>query len=367
MEEKVSPQIIHRSMVSCLNSTLFGSITDTLKRVTSTQQVSLGECIVAVAEEDKVEITTAGVDALYYSIHLPNVVKSIACGRSHCIVSTGRKCYSMGKGPSGELGLGPDLLEVNELTEIAFPPPSHDQQAGGFRGVAANAHHSLIITEPYGEVFTFGCGAYYRLGHDSDSDQFYPQLVQNLCGVGRLLPNGRSSGIRLAGCGLWHCVVVADGTGDVLGWGWNRWGQLGPLPTSSDGATVMKEEIIAMPRRLRLLENDDLFVDEDVEKVDEIHCGDTFTALQTSQGRLLIMGCLHDSSQGSCDESDFCLPSEGSKNSQQHEPRWLVSKPFSALSGKKRRGESRSEKCSETMEGSWVSACTSALAFIVPS
>lgn len=209
-------------------------------------------------------------------------VEAVACGLSHCIVMTASKCFALGKGEHGQLGLGPAMLHTAELREI--PLPSHSPLM--VRGVAASSFHSLIVTEPFGEVFSFGSAAYGRLGHESDADVFVPTLVQALVGVGKLLPNGRSTGVRAVGCGLWHSVAVAADTCDVYGWGWNNCGQLGlQCDKEHERSPYHTEEVVNHPRRIECLEA----AVTSTDGIRAVHCGCRFTCIQTHSGKLIVM------------------------------------------------------------------------------
>ena len=66
----------------------------------------------------------------------------------------------------------------------------------------------------------------YRLGHGDDRDRTEPTLVNGLGYVGQPLPNGTFSGIDKVSCGLFHMVASTVDTGELYGWGWNRYSQL---------------------------------------------------------------------------------------------------------------------------------------------
>lgn len=74
-------------------------------------------------------------------------------------------------------------------------------------------------------------GAYGRHGEPSDGlqglDVLQPRRIIALDGVGEWRPNGTCAGIKSCACGSWHSIVIATGTNDVYGWGWNKFSQLG--------------------------------------------------------------------------------------------------------------------------------------------
>lgn len=115
-------------------------------------------------------------------------IKQIAAGTSHCLLLTqSSDLFSFGTGSCGELGIGTSIPHTNEPQKVIF------LGSLGVKYIAAGAYYSAAITTD-GVLFTFGCGAYYRLGHGSDENQSVPKKVEALEGVGLLLPNGTSTG-----------------------------------------------------------------------------------------------------------------------------------------------------------------------------
>ncbi|XP_019845780.2 probable E3 ubiquitin-protein ligase HERC2 [Bactrocera dorsalis] len=116
--------------------------------------------------------------------------------------------YSWGDGDFGKLGRGGSEgssipHEIERLTGI------------GVIQIECGAQFSLALTRT-GEVWTWGKGDYYRLGHGSDQHVRKPQPIQAL--------RGRKV-IHLA-VGALHCLAVTD-TGQVYAWGDNDHGQQG--------------------------------------------------------------------------------------------------------------------------------------------
>jgi alpha-tubulin suppressor-like RCC1 family protein len=150
-----------------------------------------------------------------------------------------------------------------------------------------------------GTVYTFGNGAYYKLGHGDDEHRSVPTRVETLEGVGAFQLNGTTSGVKAIACGVWHTVVVANGTNDVYGWGWNKFGNLGRNPEDVRGGVEHVEEVIALPRRIEELDDAHLlgeFGGEDAEGGDaegedvcQVTCGSRHTALRTASGRVIVM------------------------------------------------------------------------------
>jgi hypothetical protein len=214
-------------------------------------------------------------------------VTSIAGCENHVLMRTiDGRAFALGRGKYGQLGLGPSIIETLQPEEIMFP------QGEFVREVATGPYHSCCITGPYGHVYSFGCSSYGRLGlaaetlklhSKNDTDcVFLPIIVEDLVGIGELLPNGTTSGAALIACGQWHSIVVAHGTNDVYGWGWNKFGQLG----SSN-----RSEIIDEPERLSALDDDSMLGSDfdGPNRVVKVGCGSSFSALATQGGRVIIM------------------------------------------------------------------------------
>jgi alpha-tubulin suppressor-like RCC1 family protein len=141
--------------------------------------------------------------------------------------------------------------------------------------ISAGSHYSVVVTES-GYVYSFGSGAYGRLGNENAAqDVMVPTRVVALEGVGQLLDNGASSGVSLIAAGKWHTVAVAGETNDVYVFGWCRFGQGG----------AGQEELILPPSRITAL--DDVLRDD--ETVVQVTCGSRFTAVLTSRGRVCVL------------------------------------------------------------------------------
>jgi alpha-tubulin suppressor-like RCC1 family protein len=118
--------------------------------------------------------------------------------------------------------------------------------------------------------------------------------VEALDGVGEFRPDGTTPGVKAIACGLWHTVVVAHGTNDVYGWGWNKFGNLGRNPKDARGSAKHTEEVIAQPRRIEELDDAHLlgeFGGEGAASDDvcQVTCGARHTALRTAGGRVIVM------------------------------------------------------------------------------
>ncbi|XP_037935505.1 probable E3 ubiquitin-protein ligase HERC2 [Teleopsis dalmanni] len=116
--------------------------------------------------------------------------------------------YSWGDGDFGKLGRGG--------SEGSVVPHEVDRLTGiGVIQIECGAQFSLALTRT-GEVWTWGKGDYYRLGHGSDQHIRKPQPIQGL----------RGRKVIHVAVGALHCLAVTD-TGQVYAWGDNDHGQQG--------------------------------------------------------------------------------------------------------------------------------------------
>ncbi|XP_064637694.1 E3 ubiquitin-protein ligase HERC2-like isoform X2 [Lineus longissimus] len=190
-------------------------------------------------------------------------VRDIACGSSHsaAIISNG-DLYTWGLGEYGRLGHGDNTTQLRpkqvkalagqRVVQIACG--SRDAQTlaltdegivfswgdgdfgklgrGGSEGcsvphaverlnglgvcqIECGAQFSLALTKS-GQVWTWGKGDYFRLGHGTDAHVRKPQQVESLKG----------KKIVHVAVGALHCLAVTD-TGQVYAWGDNDHGQQG--------------------------------------------------------------------------------------------------------------------------------------------
>ncbi|XP_072935158.1 probable E3 ubiquitin-protein ligase HERC2 [Epargyreus clarus] len=196
------------------------------------------------------------------------IVVGIACGSAHsaCVTAKGH-LYTWGLGEYGRLGHGDDATQlVPRMVEglvgykvIQVACGSRDAQTlaltacgkvfswgdgdfgklgrGGSEGcsvpmnidrlnhleviqVECGAQFSLALTKD-GEVWTWGKGDYFRLGHGSDSHVRRPSIVEAL----------RGQRVTHVAVGALHCLAVTQ-KGEVWSWGDNDHGQQGNGSTS---------------------------------------------------------------------------------------------------------------------------------------
>jgi alpha-tubulin suppressor-like RCC1 family protein len=217
------------------------------------------------------------------TLKLNEVIIHVTCSSDHALIASKSKCYVIGKGSYGQLGLGPEKLEA-----LSFEPLPNIPIDEYPISIAVSAYHSCVVTAPYGHLYTFGNGAYYRLGNGStEISQYYPTKVEELVGVGELNEQCIPGGICMVACGTWHTIAVAKGSNDIYGWGWNKFGQIG---TDEDVLTLAdhEERMITVPTRIPLF--DEL---EDSSscpiQINDVKCGPRFSAFVLNDTRLFIL------------------------------------------------------------------------------
>lgn len=138
-------------------------------------------------------------------------IVQVACGSRDAqtlALAEDGSAYSWGDGDFGKLGRGG--------SEGCSVPHIVDRLSGlGVCQVECGAQFSLALTRS-GQVWTWGKGDYFRLGHGTDSHVRKPQMVEGLRGK-RLIH---------VSVGALHCLAVSD-QGQVYAWGDNDHGQQG--------------------------------------------------------------------------------------------------------------------------------------------
>ncbi|XP_068720941.1 E3 ubiquitin-protein ligase HERC2-like [Montipora capricornis] len=135
----------------------------------------------------------------------------VACGSrdAQTLALTNDGCvWSWGDGDFGKLGRGG--------SEGCSVPHVVERLKGlGVCKVLCGAQFSLALTK-VGQVWTWGKGDYFRLGHGSDSHVRKPQIVEGL----------KEEKVVDVAVGALHCLAVTD-EGKVYAWGDNDHGQQG--------------------------------------------------------------------------------------------------------------------------------------------
>ncbi|KAL7101943.1 hypothetical protein ACP275_08G087700 [Erythranthe tilingii] len=136
-------------------------------------------------------------------------IKQIACGDSHCLAVTMEgEVKSWGRNQNGQLGLG--------TTEDSLVPRNIEAFQGiAVKMVAAGAEHTAAVTED-GELYGWGWGRYGNLGLGDRFDRLLPGKVSTVEGEKMVL----------VACGWRHTISVSS-SGSLYTYGWSKYGQLG--------------------------------------------------------------------------------------------------------------------------------------------
>ncbi|CAH1394813.1 unnamed protein product [Nezara viridula] len=154
---------------------------------------------------------------------IPNIlnysgkIKDVACGKEHGVLLTeDGSVLTWGGGSRGQLGTG-DLESSETLCEV--------EALSGLRVVviSAGGWHTAVVTEE-GDLYTWGWNKQGQLG--------FPTIdIEKENGVSVLatprpvdLPENML--VEQVSCGASHTIIKLR-DGDILGCGWNKWGQLG--------------------------------------------------------------------------------------------------------------------------------------------
>ncbi|ETO09809.1 regulator of chromosome condensation family protein, partial [Reticulomyxa filosa] len=99
-------------------------------------------------------------------------VSKVECGTQYTLIllTDGLICTS-GVNEHGRMGIGQDIPETAKPMFLENMPAMADMSAGPF--------HAALLSRQ-GEVFTFGVGADYRLGHGNEETQWIPKQVEIL-------------------------------------------------------------------------------------------------------------------------------------------------------------------------------------------
>ncbi|XP_058465564.1 probable E3 ubiquitin-protein ligase HERC2 [Malaya genurostris] len=138
-------------------------------------------------------------------------VVQVACGsrdaQTLCLTEEGL-VFSWGDGDFGKLGRGGS-------EGCSIPHQVERLNGVGVLQIECGAQFSLALTKS-GEVWTWGKGDYYRLGHGTDQHVRKPTPIQGL----------RGKKVIHVAVGALHCLAVTD-NGQVFAWGDNDHGQQG--------------------------------------------------------------------------------------------------------------------------------------------
>lgn len=183
-------------------------------------------------------------------------VIQVSCGDFHtaCVTLNPTHVYSWGLGLSGRLGHGDE-------TDCHLPMAIEAFAGFHVACIACGGHHSATISEPAGQLWTWGGGAFGKLGHSNRLAQTTPKLVAALQG----------KKLVQVSLGPHHSAALTQ-KGEVY-----TWGQAGRLGHSSQGAEV--DEMV--PRQVMSLSN--VFVLQ-------VSCGHSHCAAVTETGDVWAWG-----------------------------------------------------------------------------
>ncbi|OMO97266.1 Regulator of chromosome condensation, RCC1 [Corchorus olitorius] len=188
-------------------------------------QLGLGSRIKMVSSPHLVpciEQTTSGKDrspaaqgSLNSQAQLSKVVgsyvKEIACGGRHsAVITDAGVLLTFGWGMYGQCGQGntSDLLRPTSVSSLSSIQ---------VLGVAAGLWHTMCIAAD-GQVYAFGGNQFGQLGTGAEQAETTPRRLDATSLEGKHA--------KLVSCGARHSAILTD-DGQVLSWGWNKYGQLG--------------------------------------------------------------------------------------------------------------------------------------------
>ncbi|XP_024013832.1 ultraviolet-B receptor UVR8 isoform X1 [Eutrema salsugineum] len=162
-------------------------------------------------------------------------IKAISCGGRHSAaitVADAGGLITFGWGLYGQCGHGNTNDQLKPMAVSAV-------QNIRMESVAAGLWHTICISSD-GKVFAFGGNQFGQLGTGTDHAETIPRLLD-----GQNLENRHA---RVVSCGARHSAVLAE-DGQLLCWGWNKYGQLGlgdtidrdiPTQVQLDGCRLRK-------------------------------------------------------------------------------------------------------------------------------
>ena len=137
--------------------------------------------------------------------------KDISCGSYHSMaLAISEDLYTWGANSRGQLGHG-NTNNIMKPRKIVY----FTEEKIGLLSIAAGDQHSAAISSN-NELYTWGCGAYYRLGHGLAFDESIPKKVEVLEDVY----------VTQVSCGASHTLCITN-EGFIYGWGNGMCGKLG--------------------------------------------------------------------------------------------------------------------------------------------
>jgi len=190
-------------------------------------------------------------------------IEARVAGRRKHLNNINGVVLTLGQGDTGQLGLGPDIMERSK--------PALVKDLSSVAAVAAGGMHTVCLTKD-GKVYTFGCndeGALGRTMEDEEEECCVPGLVD--------LPEKA----RQISAGDSHTAAVMD-SGHVYIWGTFR-DSSGSFGLTPDG------QIQKLPVKLSLPGD---------REVVKISSGSDHLAMLTSAGELFTVGCAEQGQLG---------------------------------------------------------------------
>uniref|UniRef100_M4DED9 RCC1-like domain-containing protein n=1 Tax=Brassica campestris TaxID=3711 RepID=M4DED9_BRACM len=193
------------------------------------------------------------------SVGLGVRITSVATGGRHTLaLSDIGQVWGWGYGGEGQLGLGSRIKMVSAPHLIPFleSPGSGKERSfvlhqgtattsrvpGQYiKAISCGGRHSAAITDS-GGLITFGWGLYGQCGHGNTNDQLRPMAVSEVQNVK----------MESVATGLWHTICISS-DGKVFAFGGNQFGQLGTgtdhaetIPRLLDGQNMENKHAIAV-------------------------------------------------------------------------------------------------------------------------
>jgi hypothetical protein len=142
-----------------------------------------------------------------------------------------RRLYMWGDNSRGQCG-NADEERRSTPQENAFLATFLSKQKLLLREVVAGGWHNLAVTEPSGQIVSWGAGDHGQLGHGGQFDELVPRVIGTVKSVVRVAAGLRHS---MALCDTNVPDVGGDGVSrnfgtsafDLWGWGSNSYGELG--------------------------------------------------------------------------------------------------------------------------------------------
>eukprot|EP00957_Ditylum_brightwellii_P157742 12006342-Ditylum_brightwellii.AAC.1 len=209
--------------------------------------------------------------------------QQIGCGERHTIacIEDG-SMVAFGANDASQLGIGKEKKKIKMSWEGVKVLCSEKIVL-----VACGTNHSAAVSDG-GILFTWGWGENGRLGHGDTETRSRPERVDSLA-------HGCQT-ITKVSCGSSHTCVVSE-EGDVLGFGWNMYGQVGIQedPTKDD------DEIGISCLRPAMCLRGNMVMD--------VSCGFAHTAATTVSGKLYTWGFNEEGQLGLGHERNVNQPS----------------------------------------------------------